>query len=140
VTVIQDALGVADHAHPACTVTPIVRLVPPVAGTVSEDGETAKVHEPPACVSANAWPAIVSVADRGLVVPFAATLYDTVPFPLSVAPLVIVAHVWLLLADHVQPAGAVTVTVPVVAPAATDAPDGAIVKVQGMPAYVTVNV
>jgi hypothetical protein len=40
----------------------------------------------------------------------------------------------------VQPAGAVTATVPLDAPAPTDAPVGAIVKVQGIPAWVTVNV
>ena len=112
VMVIQDALAVAVQAHPACTVTAIVRPLPPAAGTLSEVGATAKLHVPPACVSANACPAIVSVAARGLVVPFAATLYDTVPLPLPVAPPVIVAHVWLLVADHVQPAGAVTATVP----------------------------
>jgi hypothetical protein len=92
VTVIHEALGVAVHAQPACTVTLIVRLLPPAAGTVSEVGATEKVHEPPACVSANDCPAIVSVADRGLVVPFAATLYDTVPLPLPLAPPVMVAH------------------------------------------------
>jgi hypothetical protein len=138
--VIHDALGVAVQAHPACTVTLIVRLLPPAGGTLSEAGATVKLHEPPACVSANDCPAIVSVAPRGLVVPFAVTLYDTVPLPLPVAPPVIVAHVWLLVADHVQPAGVVTATVPDVAPAPTDAPVGEIVNVQGIPACVMLKV
>jgi hypothetical protein len=140
VIVIHAALGVAVHAHPFCTVTAIVPVTP-AAGTVADAGVTLKVHEPPACVSANDCPAMVSVADRGLVVPFAATLYDTVPFPLPLAPLAIVAQEALLDAVHVQPAAAaVTATVPDVAPAATDAPVGAIVNVQGTPGCVTVNV
>jgi hypothetical protein len=67
-------------------------------------------------------------------------LYDTVPFPVPLAPLVIEAQEVLLDAVQAQPAGAVTATVPGVAPAATDAPVGAIANVQGIPACVTVNV
>jgi hypothetical protein len=73
VIVIHDALGVAVHAQLLCTVTSMVRL-PPDAATVSVSGSTVKLQVPPACVNANECPAIVSVADRGLVVAFATTL------------------------------------------------------------------
>ena len=61
--------------------------------------------------------------------------------PLPDAPALIVIHVALLAAVQLQPAPAVTVTVPV---AATDVVKfdevGEIVNVQGAPAWVTVKV
>jgi hypothetical protein len=57
---------------------------------------------------------------------FAATLKPTGPFPVPLAPDVMVIHELLLAAVHVQPPPAVTVTVPVLAPAATLSLDGAI--------------
>ena len=50
---------------------------------------------------------------------FKATLNPTGPFPVPDAPDVTVSHGALLFAVHVQPAPAVTVTVPVVALAVT---------------------
>ena len=62
--------------------------------------------------------AIVAVPVRAAPV-FAPTLKPTGPFPVPLAPDVMVIHVALLVAVQAQPAPAVTVTVPVVAPAAT---------------------
>jgi hypothetical protein len=64
----------------------------------------------------------------------------TVPFPLPLAPLVMVTHDALSDAVHAQPAGMATEMLPVVAPASTDTPVGERVAVHGTPACVTVNV
>ena len=74
----------------------------------------------------NACPAIASVPVRLLVFVFAATEYPTVPLPLPEPPEVIVIQAALLAAVHVQPVGAVTVTLPEVPPAGADALVGAI--------------
>jgi hypothetical protein len=61
--------------------------------------------------------------------------------PLPEAPAVTVIHASLLTAVQLQPVPAVTVTVPVVAAEVARFDDvGAIVKVQGAPACVTVKV
>jgi len=82
----------------------------------------------------------VPVRDDVLV--FAATLYLTVPFPLPLAPALIVIHeMALLVAVQVQPEPAVTLTVPVVAADDVRFDDvGEIVNVHGAAAWVTVNV
>ena len=116
VTVIQDAELAAVHEHPDPVVTEIVPVAPD-ALRVSEAGVTEKVHVVAACVTVNVCPAIVRVAERDEVVAFAATVKPTLPGPLPVAPLVIVAHEALLVAVQVQPAPVVTDTDPV-APAA----------------------
>jgi hypothetical protein len=69
--------------------------------------------------------AIVAVPVRALPV-FAATLKLTDPFAVPVAPDVMAIHESLLVAVHLQPAPAVTVTVPVVAAAPTFWVEGAI--------------
>jgi hypothetical protein len=69
--------------------------------------------------------AIVAVPVRAAPV-FAATLKPTDPFPVPVAPDVMVMNAALLVAVHAQPAPAVTATVPVVAPAPTPWLGGAI--------------
>jgi hypothetical protein len=80
------------------------------------------LHGPPACVRTNGWLAIVSVAVRGLVVVLACALYVMLPGPFRFWPFVIDTHEPPLVADHVQPDNVVTVTVPLVASAAIDAP------------------
>jgi hypothetical protein len=77
---------------------------------------------------------------RGVVLGFAATLYDTVPAPVPLAPPVTVIHDAWLAAVHGQPVAAVTAIVPAVAEALTDAPVGAIWLVQTAPACVTLKV
>lgn len=66
----------------------------------------------------NVCVAIVAVPVRAAPV-FAATLKPTGPFPVPLAPDVMVIHGAWLAAVHAQPAPAVTVTVPVVAAAPT---------------------
>ena len=61
--------------------------------------------------------------------------------PLPLAPALIVSHDALLVAVQLQPVPAVTATLPVVAADVVRFDDvGEIVKVQGAPACVTVNV
>lgn len=73
------------------------------------------------------------------VVPFAATLYDTVPLPLPGVPPVTVIHDAPLDAVQVQPAATVTETVPGPPPAATVTLVADRLGVQATPAWVTVN-
>jgi hypothetical protein len=139
VTVIHAALLVDVQAHPVAAVTVIVP-VPVEAPTLAEAEAIVGAQGAPAWVTVNVLPPIVSVPVRGLVVGFAATLYVTDPFPLPVAPALMVIQATLLVAVHAQPAAAVTVTVPL-PPAAVAFADGApIVGAHGVPACVTVKV
>lgn len=63
----------------------------------------------------NIRPPIVNTADRAVEPVFAATAYLTVPFPVPLAPNVIVNHEAEDVAVHAQPAVAVTAIDPVVA-------------------------
>jgi hypothetical protein len=75
----------------------------------------------------NVLPAIVSVPVREPVPVFVATLKATGPFPVPLAPALMVIHATLLEAVHTQPAAALTV-VPAVPPAAvSDWPAGEMV-------------
>ena len=65
-----------------------------------------------ACVTMNAWFAIVSVPVREAAPAFEATENATVLSPTPLAPLVTVIHGSLLTAVHGQPAVVVTATVP----------------------------
>jgi hypothetical protein len=119
VRLIQLALLAADHGHPAGDVTS-VEAVPPLAAIEALVDETENVHPAPACVTVNAWPAIVNVPVRGDVLPFAVVLKPTLAEPLPVAPPVTVSQdVLSLLAVQLQPAGDVTLAEPVLALAPT---------------------
>ena len=74
---------------------------------------------PVGCVTVTVCPPAVTVAFRDAVVVLAAAVTPTVPLPDPLAPLVTVSHVALLVAVHVQPAPAVTVTLPVPPAAST---------------------
>ena len=78
-------------------------------------GEIVNEQGAPACVTVNVWPAIVSVPVRDGDPVFAPMLYVTAPLPVPLAPAVTDSHAVFVVAVHVQPALAVTVTVPVVA-------------------------
>jgi hypothetical protein len=82
----------------------------------------------------NVFPPIVSVPLRAVVDGFAVALNATDPLPLPDAPDVIVSHVALLVLVQVQPAGDVTVTVPVPPVDATDCEVGEMLEVHGTPA------
>ena len=71
VTVIQDALLVAVHAQPVIAAT-ATEPVAAAAGTVVAPGEIENV-QPPACVTANVWPAMLSEPERWVVLALAVT-------------------------------------------------------------------
>jgi hypothetical protein len=70
----------------------------------------------------------------------ASTVYDTDPFPLPLAPAVIVTHAAALDAVQAHPAPAVTLTLPVVASAPVDTVVGDNEYEQTAPSCVTVKV
>jgi hypothetical protein len=109
VTVIHVVLLLTPvHAQPLLVVT-VADCAPPAAATLCDVGARAKLQAP-LCVTVRVCPAIVSVPVRGVVEVLAATLYDTVPVPVPLLPLVTVIHVVLLLTPvHVQPLPVVTV-------------------------------
>jgi hypothetical protein len=74
VIVIQDALLVAVQAQPVAEVTVTVPPVVPAAGTLAEGAEIVGAQGAPACVTVNALPPIVSVAERAVAVGLAVTL------------------------------------------------------------------
>jgi hypothetical protein len=137
-TVIHDTLLVAVHPQPAGVVTPTEAVLAP-SPTDSVIGEIANVQATPACVTVTVCPATLTVPVRELVLEFAAIVSVTDPFPLPDAGLTVI-HAALLDAVQAQPAGAVTLTLDVPAPAATDSVVGDAENVQATPACVTVTV
>jgi hypothetical protein len=141
VMVIQLALLVAFHVHPADVVT-VTAPVPPSASTDWDVGEIVYVHGAAACVTVNVCPPAVMVPVRGVVVELAATLKVTVPLPEPLAPPVMVIQLALFVAVHVHPADVVTVNEPVLPPdgAAWDVGVSVYVQVGAVPACVTTTV
>jgi len=137
-TVTHPALLVAAHAQPAVVVTATLP-VPPAAVNACEVGAMLKEHGAPACVTVNVCPATVSVADRALVVMFAATLKAAVPLPVPLA-VTAVSQPALLVAAHAQPSVDVTATLPVPPAAANACEVCEILNEHPTPACVTMNV
>jgi hypothetical protein len=111
--VIQSGLfDEAVHVQPA----PAVIATDPVApgeSTFCDVGLMLNAHGA-AWLTVKVWPAIVSVPVRAAAPVLAATLNATEPFPLPDEPLVMVSQSgFAVLAVHVQPAAAVTPTLPV---------------------------
>ena len=75
------------------------------------------MHDTPAWVTVTVWPAIVNAALRDEAAVLAVAVALTAPLPDPLAPLVTVNHAALLVAVHVHPAGAVSVTDPLPPPA-----------------------
>jgi hypothetical protein len=111
-TAIQATLLIAVHAHAGGAVT--VLLPEPPSDVKARDVGEIEVVQPAGavCVTVNDVPAIVRVPVRLVVPVFAPTLNATVPDPDADAPLVTVIQAALLLADHAQPAAAVTALLP----------------------------
>ena len=107
VMVSHGLLLVAVHVQPPAVVT-VVLLTLAGAPGVSVAGDTAKVQGTPAWVTVTVWPATVSVPVRAAVPVFAAIEKVTLPFPLPLAPDVIVSQASLLVAVQLQPAAVVT--------------------------------
>jgi hypothetical protein len=98
------------------------------------------LHGAAPCVTVIVCPAIVIVPVRLLISVLGATVYDTLPLPLPLAPAVIVIHEALLTAVHGQdPKLADTVTVPVPPAYVGELAVGAIVVLQTSPAWVMPN-
>jgi hypothetical protein len=112
--------------------------VPP-PGIVTRDGVTANVQIALGSVTTKLWPAIVNVAERAVVVVFAAAVKLTVPDPDRPVPLDIVTHGAPLVALQLHPTPVVTLTLPLPPPAAIARPVGEIVKVHGAAACVIAN-
>lgn len=138
VTVNHASLLAAVHEHAAGELTATV-AVPPLAGTLCDEGEIVAEQMIPVCVTVKVLPAIVSVPVRDVAVVFAAALNVTDPLPDPDVPAVTVSHASLLVAVHAQPPGAVMATVPLPPPDATPCDVGAIVSLQLIPACVIVN-
>jgi hypothetical protein len=119
VTVSHDALLLAVHAQPFVAVI-VTDPVPPADVSDWVVADKVYEHEVAACVTVNVTPATVSVPVRTDCVVFAAIANPTEPDPLPLAPLVIVSQDALLDAVHVQPAGLVTLTLPLPPPDAAD--------------------
>ena len=91
-------------------------------------------------VTVTVWPPTVTVALRDAVDVLAVAVTVTEPLPDPLPPLVMVSHVALLVAVHVQPLVTVTVIVPVPPPAAILCVAGDRVGVHDTPACVTSTV
>jgi hypothetical protein len=115
--VSHEPLLLAVHAHPLVAVI-VTDPVPPADVNDWLFAESAYEHESPACVTVYVPPAMVIVPVRVDCVGFAAMLNVTVTDPLALAPFVIVSQDALLEDVHVQPAGLVTLTLPLPAVAA----------------------
>ncbi len=141
VMVIQEALLVAVQLQPVAVVTVLLLELAPAPG-VSDAGETAKLQGDgaPAWVTVTVCPAMVSVPVRGDVAVLAAIENATAPFPLPLAPDVMVSHAALLVAAQLQPASVVTVLLLELAAAPGLSDVGKTVNVHGTPAWVTVTV
>ena len=106
----QAALLLAVQAQPAPAVTPTLP-VPPPESRLCCVGYMEKLHEELASwVTDRVWPATFKLpvlAEPGL----AATAKETAPFPVPLAPEVIVIQL-SLVADHAQPLPVLTDTLP----------------------------
>jgi len=100
---------------------------------------TENVQDELGSVTTKVWPAIVSVADRSIVVVFAAAVKLILPEPDRPVPLEIVTHAAPLVALQLHPTPVVMLTLLVPPAAAIARPIGEIVKVHGAAAWVMVN-
>jgi hypothetical protein len=122
VTTSQDALLEAAHAQPAGADTAMPPLPEP-APIVWLAGDSVYVQVMPLCVIVNVRPSTTMVPVRGETLALAATVNATLPLPLP-EDVVSVIHEEEVVAVQVQPAWAVTDTVPLAPDAAIDWPVG----------------
>jgi hypothetical protein len=107
VMVIQAALLLAAHMQPVAVATFTVPE-PPLSEMCWLVGEM-PYEQARACVTVNAWPAMVSVPVRSAPA-FAATVNTTEPLPVPLEPAVIAIHDVWLVAAQLHPADVVTLT------------------------------
>ena len=141
-TVSQFALLAAVHAASLGVAVRLTDPLPVADPTVAVDPLKLYVGVTPLCVTVSVKPPIVNVPVRLFTLVFAATLYVTVPLPVTEAPAVIVSHAAFEEAVHAKSAAfEVTVTALPVAPAATAVSVvGASVTLPTTPLWVTVSV
>ena len=133
--VIQVSFATAVQLQPVPELTVTVPVAAAELARFDEVGVMVNAHGAPGCVTVNVCPAIVSVPVRDTDDVFAPTLYVTVPSPVPLAPAVTESQAVFVVAVHVQPALAVTLTVPVVATADVRSADtGEIENEHGAPA------
>ena len=133
--VSHGSFTIAVQLQPVPELTVTVPVAAAELARFDEVGEIVNVHGAPACVTVNVWPAMVSVPVREPAPVLAPTLYVTVPSPVPFEPAVTDSHAVFVVAVHVHPALAVTLTLPVVATDDVKSADtGEIEKLQGAPA------
>ena len=111
-TVIHDTPGTAFHAQPDGTLMSTASSSP-AARMFCVAGDNVTSQAAPACVITKACPATVNVADREVLVVFAATEYPTLPLPEPDVEVENVTQLAGLDAVHAQPEPAVIAMVPV---------------------------
>jgi len=118
VIVIHETVLAATQTHAVWVMTDTLP-VSPLLGTERLLGESVNVQEvlpgwltPNVNTAAAVVPVIVMLPDCGSGEGLAATVNDTDPAPLPVAPDVMLTQLSLLTADHEQPAAVVTVRLP----------------------------
>jgi hypothetical protein len=137
--VIHGALLVAVQLQPLAAVT-LTEPVVPAATALVDVGEIEGEQDAAAWLTVKVLLATVTVPVRGDAFGFAATEYATGPFPLPDAPGATVIQAALLVAVHVHPAAAVTLTLPEPPDPGTLVDPGEIVGAHEVPACVTVKV
>jgi hypothetical protein len=128
-TVIHAGTPEADHEQPVPVAIDNV-LDEPAAGMDRVDGVTVNVH-PPACVTVNVLPAMITPAVRDAVPGLAATVRITVPLPDPDAPEVTTIHEAGLVAVQLHAVPAPTLTL-------ADSPPAAAFLLPGLMEYVHV--
>jgi hypothetical protein len=124
VTVSHAALLLAVHAQPAAALT-VTLAEDAVGANAAVVVDSANVHGSvaPACVTVTVWPAIVSVAGRGVEPGLAVAVTVTVPFPVPLAPVAIVSQGALLVAVHAHADVTANAAEPAPAPMGSDVGD-----------------
>jgi hypothetical protein len=135
VTVIHAAFDTAVHAQLADVMTSTRARAPP-AGDEIVSGVTVIAH-PLSWAIVNVWPAMMAVPLRGAPA-FTSMERRTVSLPLPIAPATTAIQGTLLVAVHVHPPGALTVTSTVPPAAGTFCCVGLMVELQ-LSAWLTVN-
>ena len=138
--VIHGAFGLAVQVHPDCVVIVAIRLPGTDMHGLNSTGVTEYSHATggggggcasPDCVTVNDRSPTVIVLVREDASLFRSTEYDTVPFPVPGLPDVTLSQAAPLVVDHWQPAGVLTVKLPVALSLLKDALLGEMSIVQG---------
>jgi hypothetical protein len=136
--VIHEAVAADVQLHPDWVVSVIVPIVP-AAGAVIRMGLAENVQGARGSLTTKVWPAIVSVAVRGVTPVFASAENETVPVPVTGDALDIVTHDAPLAAVQEHSGVVVTVTEPLPPAAVSVALAESSAYAQGAPDWLTVK-